>query len=125
MGFQFDRSPNDPKAAITWGRDYNFFQKATISATSFQTDCDMVITFPTSSVIMTNLSLGTVGTSVIEYSLNGNTLHGEIYPSNLSVTGLVNTGLVFDNRVISKIWFRVQSGSSGTLVISVQAWGIR
>ena len=113
----------------TVGRDFNYFKKLNISATGFGSASisgqqpDMIITFPTYSVIFTNLTAAGTGTfvpnSVIEYSFNGQTVHGEIGSSP------ANVSLLFDNRVISTIWFRLQSGSSGSPLVSVQAWGIR
>ncbi len=99
------------------GRDFNYFQKVSVTATTFggtsvsgqQPDC--IITFPTQSVLLLN-----EGSGVVEYSMNGNTVHGELNSATPSV------GLAFDNRVISTIWFRVQSGSSGPIVIAVHAW---
>lgn len=108
-----DRS-TDPLAPITYGRDFNFFQKSAITSSVFNTDADMIIKFPTQSVMFLNLGSGT-----IEFSFNGNTVHGELNSANPSV------GLTFDNRVISKIWFRIQSGSSGPITVSVQAWATR
>jgi hypothetical protein len=105
------------------GRDYNFFQKVSVNWAAFgggQTDGyspDAVITFSTQGFQFINLGSG--GTNVVEYSFNGNTVHGELNPT----TGSVN--LLFDNRVASLIWFRLQAGSSGPVVISIQAWGIR
>lgn len=110
MPFPYDRS-NDPKAAITWGRDFNFFQKLTVTAVSFPVDADMVITFPTYTV-----TFQLEGTGVIEYSFNGNTIHGEMDSTKQSIN------LVFQNRVISKIWFKTLSG---TPTVRVEAWGIR
>jgi hypothetical protein len=108
-----------PNVGITSnGRDFNFFEKLPITATTFggttQTGAqpDMIITFPTQGVQMLNL-----GSGVLEYSFNGTFVHGELNSANASV------GLTFDGRTISKIWFRVQAGSSGPINVSVQAWG--
>lgn len=104
--------PQSPYLPITWGRDWNFFQKLSVTTVgTFNTNCDMIISFTTQGVQFLNL-----GTGVIEYSLNGNTVHGELNSANASA------GLTFDNRVISKIWFRVQTGSTAPIVVSVQAW---
>lgn len=102
------------------GRDYNFFQKLAVTSTTFGGGSvdgyqpDMVITFPTQSVMMLNM-----GTGVIEYSFNGNTVHGELNSANASA------GLSFDSRVVSCIWFRVQTGSTGPITVGVHAWGTR
>ena len=103
-------TPSSALSKNTAGRDFNFYQKKTISESDFQDECDMVITFQTQTVMM--LLENTTG--VLEYSFNGNTLHGELDAT------LPSRGLVFDNRVITKIWFRVKSGSD--LIIRVEAW---
>ncbi len=114
---------------VTYGYAHNYFNKLAVNWTTFGGGAvdgyqpDMIINLPepTYTVIITNLSTPTVpvSTSVIEYSFDGNTVHGELgnHINNLSLT--------FENRVISCIWFRVQSGSSGTINVSVQAWGVR
>lgn len=102
----------------TYGKDWNFFQKVTVAATTFGGGSvdgyqpDMVITFTTQNVIFLN-----EGTGILEYSFNGNTVHGELDGSTNSLTKM----FTFTNRVVSKIWFRVKSGSTGGTV-SVQAW---
>lgn len=123
--------PNIPK--LTYGYAHNYFQKVAVNWTTFGGNAvdgyqpDLVINLPevTNTVIFTNLAptFGTATpsytTAVIEYSFDGNTVHGELgsAPSNVSI--------YFANRVISTIWFRVQTGSSGPITVSVQAWGIR
>lgn len=115
---------------ISYGRDFNFFQKYSVTATTFGGDTvdgyqpSMIITFPTYGVIFTNLALdgytdGYTGNSIVEYSFNGQTVHGELGSNDNNIS------LTFENRVISLIWFRIQSGSSGPIPISVQAWGVR
>jgi len=111
-----DRS-NDPLAPITYGRDFNFYKKMSVSATAFNTDADMIITFTTQGVQFLNLGSGTA--NVIEFSFNGNTVHGELDASRVSA------GITFDNRVVCKIWFRIQSGSTGPVDVSVNAWSIQ
>lgn len=97
--------------AITYGFDHNFFQKVSVTATSFNSNADLFIPFVTQGVMLLNL-----GSGVVEISLNGQTVHMELNSANASA------GLTFDNRVVSKMWFRVQSGSSGPIVVSVNAW---
>lgn len=107
----------------TLGKDFNYYQKMDISWSTFGGGSldgqspDMVITFPTQSVMFLNEETG--GTQVVEYSFNGNTVHGELDPT------LPSKALTFDNRVISLIWFRIKSGSSGPVTIRVDAWGTR
>lgn len=111
--------------SVTLGFDRNFFVKVAVTATTFGGNNDgslyvpgpqpdVIISFNTQSVMM--LNLGTGATNVVEYSFNGQTLHGELNPTNPSA------GMAFDGRAISKIWFRVQAGSSGPISVSVQAW---
>ena len=104
----------------TQGRDFNFFQKISVTATTFGGDSidgyqpTVIVTFPTQGIQFLNL-----GTGIVEYSFNGYTLHGELDSTKPSA------GLTFDNRVVSKVWFRVQGGSTGPIQVSVQAWGTR
>ena len=98
-----------PYNKIVLGRDFNFFNKVTVTGSSFATSCDMIITFTTQGVMMLN-----EGTGIVEYSFNGNHVHGELDSAGPT------RGITFDNRVVSKIWFRLQTGSS--IVVSVQAW---
>ena len=98
--------------------DYNFFKKINVVNSSFgdgienDDSYDMIIQFTTQGVFMIN-----EGTGVVEYSFNGVDVHGELNSAT------VTAGLAFDVRVISKIWFRVKTGSSGPITVSVQAWG--
>lgn len=102
----------------TKGRDFNFFQKKAVSSATFGSSsdgylCDMIIDFPIAGLI-----LHTEGTSTntVEYSFNGNTVHGELIPGTNRAT------ITFLNRKISAIWFRVKSGSTGPITVSVEAW---
>lgn len=104
------------------GRDYNYFQKTAVSATVFGAGSvdgyqpDQIITFATFGVIFNTEGSST---NTVEYSFNGNTVHGELVPGTNRAT------LNFSNRPISMIWFRVKAGSSGPITVSVEAWGIR
>lgn len=107
----------------TLGRDFNFYQKISVTATSFGGNSvdgyqpDLIITFPTNTVLF--FSEGSGASAVVEYSFSGTQLHGEMDPSK-------STGsLSFPNRSVSKIWFRIKSGSSGPVNIRVDAWGNR
>lgn len=97
-----------PYDKILYGRDFNFFQKVTVSNGSFVLNCDVFIPFSTYTVTLQLESGGPV-----EYSFNGNYLHGDM------TSGKSSASLTFENRVISKIWFR------GTGVVRVEAWAIR
>ena len=103
---------------IQHGRDHNFYQKIIVTATDFGNTTisgeqpDIVITFPTHSIMLLNEDT----TNIIEYSFNGNTVHGELNPT------LPTRGLVFDNRTVSLMWFRIKSGSSGPVTVRIDAW---
>jgi hypothetical protein len=109
----------------TFGRDWNFFQKKDISLTAFGADSidgyqpDMLITFSTQGIIFTNETAPGAG-KIVEYSFNGTTVHGELDAAATSLT----KQLIFNNRTVAKIWFRVKSGSTGPITISVQAWSV-
>lgn len=118
MGFPFDRSPNDPKATIQYGRDFNFFQKISITNTTFNTDADMVITFPT---FTTTFQLES-GAGIVQYSFNGIHVHGDMTPFVVASGSPYSANLSFVNRPICKIWFLT---STGTSVVRVESWGIR
>lgn len=102
---------------INYGIDHNFFDKIAVSSSSFNTNADAFIPFVTQGVMFLNLGSG--GTNTVEFSFNGTTVHGELNPANASV------GLTFNNRVIGKIWFRLASGSTGPVTVSVNAWAVR
>ena len=112
-----------PGIKKTQGFDFNFFQKVTVNWTThfgasdgYTTadgyGPDLIIRFPTQGLIFNNEGSG----GIIEYSFNGNTIHGELTASGNRQT------IIFNNRVASLIWFRAQSGSA---VVSVEAWGTR
>jgi hypothetical protein len=107
----------------TLGRDFNFFESASITATGFGSGSDdgyqpdMIITFPTYGLIFTNETSG----QVVEYSFNGSTVHGQLDGTATSTTRSVT----FLNRVVSKIWFRLKSGSGGPATVTVTAWATR
>jgi hypothetical protein len=100
------------RGPITNGRDFNFFQKIEVTSAGFTHDCDILIPFLTQGVMFLLEDSG-----VVEYSFNGNTLHGDMD------SGGASKGMVFDNRTIGKVWFRVASGSVGPITVRVEAWG--
>jgi hypothetical protein len=103
---------NINRGPIVNGKDFNFFQKVEVNNSTFNTNCDIFIGFPTRSVMILLEDSGTV-----EYSFNGNTLHGDMD------SGQATKGLVFDNRIVTKMWFRLASGSSGPITVRIEAWG--
>lgn len=108
---------------INYGRDNNYFQKFTVSNTTFGGQSvdgyqpTGIITFSTQYVLFINET--TAGASkIVEYSFNGHTVHGELDCN----TGSQTIKIEMPFRVVGKFWFRVKSGSSGPLTVSVQAW---
>ncbi len=115
-------SPNQGK--ITYGRSYDYFKKLSVSRTTFGTSsdgyaADVFIQFPTvdGGVIFIN-ETATSDTKIVEYSFNGTDVHGEMSVSTASLTKT----FTFYKRNICKVWFRVKSGSTGPLDITVHAW---
>lgn len=121
-----------PLKPITWGKDHNFFKELTISSTVFGGDtypdgysvtdgydANAFIWFSTAGTILSNKEANNVTTKVIEFSFNGNTVHGELDPADTSTRSLI-----FYNRIITKIWFRVKSGSSGSIKVQIHSWAL-
>lgn len=104
----------------TLGRDFNFFKEIAVSNTTFGLEADgykpdMIITFPTKCGGVIFHTKGS-STNTVEYSFNGNTVHGELVPSTNRTT------IQFEHRQVSMIWFRIKSGSAGPITINVEAW---
>lgn len=103
---------------IGYGQSFDFFSKVTVTRSTFGDPNDgyrqdVLISFTTQSVMFLNEN----SSGVVEYSFNGFDVHGELDPT------LPSRGLTFDNRVACKIWFRIKSGSSGPIVVRLDAWG--
>lgn len=98
---------------INHGRDSNFFKKITFNNTDWSEDAEFIFNLP-GQFSFSLLNENTNAAEIIEYSFNGNTLHGDMTPTKAS------HGVVFDNRRVSKIWVRSPSGASVTL--RVEAW---
>ena len=98
----------DPGAPIAYGRNFNYYNKYTVTNGTFNTNADIIITFQTYTVTFDLESTG-----VVQYSFNGNYIAGEMDSSWASKT------LVFQNRALSKIWFKLISGSG---IVRVEAW---
>lgn len=95
------------------GKDFNFFAKVTIANAAFSpVSSDLTVAFrgKTGFLIMNE------GSGVVEISYNGNTVHGEFDSTKDSKTQK------FENRYVSKIWFRLKSGSA--CVMQVQVWNV-
>lgn len=103
------------------GRDFNHFQRVAVSNTTFGVEADgyksdVVIKFPTVNGGVMFTTEGS-STNTVEYSFNGNTVHGELIPNDVN-----RRHIVFYHRPVSMVWFRVKSGSTGPINIVVEAW---
>lgn len=96
--------------AKTYGQDFNFFKKVTVTNSSFNNMSDIVIPFNTQGLMLINEDTS----AVVEFSFRGNTIHGEMNPN------LPSRSLTFDNIKICAMWFRLKSGTSA--IVSVYAW---
>jgi hypothetical protein len=101
---------SNPLAPINYGYDFNFFRKFSSTASSYNTNADVVINLKAPTYMVT-FFLESGGP--LTYSFNGTTDHGDM------TTGQASASLTFQNRVISKIWFK------GTGVVRIEAWAIR
>lgn len=93
----------------TQGKDYNFFTKISITDVEFPNESQVTIPFAGQF----GFSMVNESSDVIEYSFNGNTLHGDLTPNSST------QALIFDNRRVSAIWFRTAGSDS---LVRVEAW---
>ncbi len=99
----------EPLGPQTRGKDFNFYQEEAVSGvTDFPEEPQIFMKMRGPRRMIFICPVGTV-----EYSFNGNTLHGKM------VSGEPSEKLEFDVRMEDKIWVR---GTSGTL--QVHAWHI-
>ena len=101
---------------ITQGKDFNFFRKLFVTSNTFahntNSDADVVFNFR----FQVGFSLINEGTSVVQYSFNGNTLHGDMTP------GTSSAALFFNHRSVSQIWFRKEDADGYDGYVRVEAW---
>lgn len=93
------------------GKDFNHFERINVTAVAFGEYADTQFKFRCSNM---SFSLVWEGTGTIEYSFNGNTVHGDMQ------NGVSTATLIFENRVVPGIWFRVKSGSGGN--VRIEGW---
>jgi len=100
--------PGPPKKIDT-GRDFNFFQEVNVVNGVFTETPQVVIKFKWNQNLYLTITDGTI----VEFSFNGNTVHGKLDASN-------NTAqMFFPNRSNKKIWFR---SADTTSVVQVEAY---
>jgi len=97
---------------LTRRRDNNFFDKLEVSSTSFS---DHRLSWNFVSIGIALMVEDNDVDNVIQYSFDGETVHGDMTPT------FPSEGIVFDNRHHSKIWFRRASPGVAVLV-RVEAW---
>ena len=95
---------------INIGFDDNFFKLVTISNVDFTEDSSVKIDV----LNQVSLSLVNYGTETIEYSFNGNKLHGDLRPNTPT------EAIFFDDRRVDQIWLRSPTGT--TCEVRVEAW---
>lgn len=98
-----------PPSPILLGKDFNYFKRFSVTNTSFPTEPQVIITFRGPQRLIFTIETGTV-----EYSFNGNTLHGDL------VGGTERGKMEFITRPNKKIWFR----ASSSVEITVEAYHI-
>jgi len=91
---------------------FNHFSKLTVSTTDF---ADKFVTWEFISAGIMLLNENSSASDVIQYSFDGETLHGDLTPGTLSAA------MSFDNRKESKIYFRLAAGAT-TAVVRVETW---
>lgn len=95
--------------AKTQGKDFNYFKKVDVASSSFQDNPEIVINIRGIS----SFSLVNEGDAVVEYSFNGETVHGDLTPDTPT------EAIFFDNRPVSYIWFRTATPGQ---TVRVEAW---
>ncbi len=98
----------NPLGPRTLGRDRFFYEKKTITATTFNESADFALTLISKNSIL----LINEGPGILEYSFNGTTTHGELN-GNIGTNAVV----VHDPSIV-KIWFKLKLGDSAA--VSVQ-----
>ena len=88
---------------------YNYFNEVTTDGYSFSAAPQDNFGF-----MSVGFSLVNRGSGLTEYSFDGTNVHGDLDPTDGSA------GLVFDNRLESKVWLRAADGYS---TIRIEAWG--
>ena len=103
---------------ITRGKDYNHFDKVTVTVPPGSDFHDVSDTlFPFRCAQMT-FSLLLDGYGTVEYSFTGIDVHGEL------VAGTPAEAIFFDNRVVTGIWFRAGTPDAVGSTVRVEGWGV-
>lgn len=87
---------------------FNYFDIVTVDDTDFPLDPQVDFGFNSQGFILLNR-----GDATVEYSFDGENVHGDLNPSDASV------GAAFDHRAECKIFFRAASTPQ---TVRVEAW---
>lgn len=87
---------------------YNYFATFLVDGYAFPATPQVYFGFNSQGFLFLNKS-----SYILEYSFDGNRLHGDLDPSDASI------GLTFDNRTECKVWFRAVDGYGE---VRVEAW---
>lgn len=107
--------------ATNLGYNKNYYARLTVTNTTFGTTGDGYIydaiwTFNLGGLILVN-STAAAANKIIEYSFNGNTVDGILDCNNVNLAKIQ-----YSNFDSTKLWVRVQAGSTGPLLCDVFAW---
>jgi len=92
-------------------RDSNYFNKFYVSSTEFVLYADW--NFNSTGIALMIESEDK--TDVIQYSFDGQTVHGDMTPR------MPSEAIIFDSRTQSKVWFR-RATTGVPVLVRVEAW---
>ena len=98
-------------ATLKRRKDNNFFGKYRVFSTNFE----IIATWNFTSVGIALMVESNNPTDVIQYSFDGQTVHGDMTPL------MPSEAIVFDNRFQSKVWFR-RATPGDPVLVRVEAW---
>jgi hypothetical protein len=93
-------------------KDTNFFDKIEVSTTAFE---DSTVKWNFISIGFGLVVESSDTTDVIEYSFDGQTVHGDLTP------GTPTEAIMFDNRSQCQVWFRRFTVGS-PVIVRIEAW---
>ena len=92
-------------------KDTNFFFKLDVSDTTFGDP----ISWNFNSVGLALMVESNNSDDIIQYSFDGETVHGDMRPL------FPSEAIIFDNRAQSKVWFR-RATPGDAVIVRVEAW---
>jgi|2_EtaG_2_1085320.scaffolds.fasta_scaffold106925_2 hypothetical protein len=91
---------------------YNYFRNQLVDGYAFPARPQTTFNFLSRGFSFVNLG----ASSTLEYSFDGYNVHGNL------VAGSSYAGLVFDNRLEDRVWWR-RGATSPATTVRVEAWG--